>query len=97
MFDDWKDQWGRVLIGLTRVRTLYAGAESISSAEAVYELYAFFLNCWHLRDWLMKGGTPIPECEKVVQSHVHNSQWLQICRELANRTKHYGFNGTGPQ
>src|SRR5215218_11073707 len=47
----WQKQWKRVEIGLQRLVAIYEGRQH-DSADASYDLYAFFLNCHHLRDWL---------------------------------------------
>lgn len=89
--DDWTGQWKRVEIGLERVKAIYAGRDSGGSAEAVYDLYSFFVNCSHLADWLTKPQPPALNWSKVVKPHIKASPPLRTCRDLANRTKHFGL------
>jgi hypothetical protein len=84
---EWQDQWRRVEIGLPRIEAVYEGRSPPDSDEARYDLYSFFLNCHHLRDWLAaddKSGMDEEEARAVV----NGSQPLRVCRDLANRTKH---------
>ncbi len=51
------------------------------------EVYAFFINCYHLKDWLKNdlychvGGEEIEE-------FVTNSESLRICGDICNGSKH---------
>jgi hypothetical protein len=47
----WQKQWQRVELGLWRVEAIYEGRQG-DSADALYDVYSFFLNCHELRDWL---------------------------------------------
>lgn len=51
-------------------------------------LWAFFQNAWHWKDWV-KNDSSIPEKKKtqIVQA-AEKSDVLQICADLANRSKH---------
>jgi hypothetical protein len=82
----WQKQWQRVEIGLRCVEAIYAGREG-HSVEALYDLYAFFLNCHHLRDWLAAdkvGGMSWRKATKVIKQ----SPYLRVCADLVSRTKH---------
>jgi len=52
----WLEQWERVFLGLDRLRRIYSGREG-GSANAVYYLHSFFLNAYHLRDWIAEDGS----------------------------------------
>jgi hypothetical protein len=82
----WQKQWQRVEIGLRRVEAIYAGREG-HSVDALYDLYAFFLNCHHLREWLAAdkvGGTSRRTATRVIKG----SPYLRACADLVSRTKH---------
>jgi hypothetical protein len=62
-------------------------------------IYAFFVNCYHLRDFLTYSRMfpddkeIIPDDEKivsneVVQSFIHSNIEMQICRDICNESKH---------
>ena len=82
----WQKQWKRVEIGLQRLVAIYEGRQH-DSADASYDLYAFFLNCHHLRDWLAAdkvSGMSWKKATKVIKRSTH----LRVCADLANRTRH---------
>jgi hypothetical protein len=82
----WQKQWQRVELGLRRVEALYEGREG-DSADALYDLYSFFLNCHELRDWLAAdkvSGMSRKKATKVIK----RSAYLRVCADLANRTTH---------
>jgi hypothetical protein len=82
---DWQEQWERVLIGLARVEQIYWGRAG-GSAEAVYDLYSFFLNAFHLRDWLVETTSLTLQ---QVDGEIDTSTALQACVDFANRVKHF--------
>src|SRR5256885_15353507 len=82
----WQKQWQRVEIGLRHLVEIYEGRQD-DSADALYDVYAFFLNCHHLRDWLAAdkvSGMSWRKATKVIK----RSTYLRVCADLANRTKH---------
>jgi hypothetical protein len=59
----------------------------ISSDYYEDEIYAFFLNCFHLKDWLMNDpatGVTKPQ----VDSFVNSSRSLKLCADICNAHKH---------
>ncbi len=53
-------------------------------------IWAFFQNCWHVKDW-MKHDPLVPELTKEsVIARAHQSVALMACRQLCNGTKHLG-------
>jgi hypothetical protein len=82
----WQKQWQRVGLGLRRVEAIYEGREG-DSADVLYDLYSFFLNCHELRDWLAAdkvSGMSRKKATKVIKG----SAYLRVCADLANRTQH---------
>jgi hypothetical protein len=84
--EGWQEQWGRVEIGLARVKNIYDGREGPSS-EALYDLYSFFLNAHHLPEWLVDDST-----SKVTKAEtdalVDQSGELSVCAAMGDRLKH---------
>jgi len=53
-------------------------------------MWAFFQNCWHVKDWI-QSDTTIPVATKdEVYRLAHQSAILAICQQLCNGTKHLG-------
>jgi hypothetical protein len=85
----WQNQWQRVEIGLRRVFEMYEGRRG-DSADVLYDLYSFFLQCHHLADWLSAdklSGVSRRKATKIIKKSVH----LRVCADLANRTTHAGL------
>jgi hypothetical protein len=51
------------------------------------EVYAFFQNCYHLKDWLKNDSSSASKV-KDVETFVGSSTPLTICADLANGSKH---------
>jgi hypothetical protein len=80
----YQEQLGRVERFLQRISVPNTNRE-------VYEdfLWAFFQNCWHLRDWI-ENDTSIRKSKRgAILLAVDQSKVLAICQCIANRSKHY--------
>jgi hypothetical protein len=56
------------------------------STEYDDDLLSFFMHCHHLKDWAEKD--PSTNITKEVKALIKNNMELQICADLANRSKH---------
>lgn len=52
------------------------------------DVWSFFQNCWHLKDWVKNDEAISEVYRKKVESDVNNIQELKVCADLANRSKH---------
>jgi hypothetical protein len=51
------------------------------------EVYAFFLNCYHLKDWIINDkSTGIDK--DTMESFINNNQDLKLCADICNSIKH---------
>jgi hypothetical protein len=82
---DWQDQWTRVQRWHNRVRAIGAGGGG-DQEWALDLVFAFFMNCYHLRDWLIDSKHSTKE---VVDAHIAGSEALVWCRDICNGMKHY--------
>jgi hypothetical protein len=90
---DWLDQWRRVLrwhARLARIRTALPEADP-EKAVALDEVFAFFMNCYHLADWVETSGTKTPQ---EVEAFIGQSEPMQLCRDVCNGLKHSRLYGT---
>lgn len=77
----WLGQYERMLRWHERLVTAFnAGSPDIEDFS-----YAFFQNCYHLRDWMRHSGGASPQDLDALFS---GSLELQLCRDLCNGTKH---------
>lgn len=92
----WKAQLDRLQrwyerIGPNRAR------QSGSVDPEIYrdDVYAFFQNCHHLKDWLIKDPSFRRSNEvesyikKKVESYINNDSNLRLCADLCNGSKHF--------
>jgi len=54
--------------------------------EALDDVFAFFMNCYHLRDWLINSGFK-PEAE--VDAYLRADPNLALCRDVCTGLKHF--------
>ena len=87
----WRDQWERVQRWHQQVSAIGSRSFSYDDVESYRPwagdiIYAFFMNCYHLRDWLIKSG----HSERVVvDAYIKNSDALRWCRDICNGMKHF--------
>ena len=65
--------------------------------EPLDHVLAFFLNCYHIKDWLISGPQWLDETDpeikrRAVEQFVTDSEELKICADLCNGTKHFHFD-----
>jgi hypothetical protein len=76
---------------LNRVRRFLARLESQNQDDVSQQdfMWAFFQNCWHLKDWIRGDVSVSRDINRAIQSAAHQSWALGICSDLANGTKHF--------
>ena len=53
------------------------------------EAYAFFLNCYHLKDWIIQDDTVnFANKQATTEEFVSNNKYLSVCADICNRVKH---------
>ena len=55
------------------------------------EVYAFFISCYHLKDWIINDGNS-GISKNSVERFVHNDTYLKICGDICNGVKHLKLN-----
>lgn len=91
----WKEQWERVNRYYDRFRKINEGLEGHGEPSDYYfdDMLAFFLNCFHLRDWLKKDNFQSTKIRKTPDKYVEDTLCLAICADLANAVKHMKLDG----
>ncbi len=101
----WQEQYGRARRWYRRVAVTSRPLPSdVTDDEIVDEFYAFFLFCFHLKDWLtadLKDQRPTIEDEveglcgrNDRRTVVGPNWWLCLCADLANGVKHLNVDRT---
>lgn len=77
-------QWERVNRALKRIEN----NRNRKMEEYEDDIWFFFQNCWHLKDWIKNDGAIDQQHQQSVEADVHDIDELVICADLANRSKH---------
>ena len=51
------------------------------------DVYAFFMNCHHLKDWI-KNDTAAASVANNVENYINNNPDLSLCADICNGVKH---------
>lgn len=89
MASKYREQYDRMKRWLDRFEILDTGRQhNVSSDNYIDEIYAFFMNCYHLKDWL-KQDVSVPETiQQCVENHINQNRALTLCADLCNSLKH---------
>jgi hypothetical protein len=64
-------------------------------------VWAFFQNCWHLRDWIKYDSAIPAELKTNLAGEIRGYVSLKTCSDVANGAKHFALDrprdGTGAQ
>ena len=103
IFLGWPEQYERMLRSHDRLNDYSRGHRAASSDEARDALIHFFQDAYHLKVWLRndQGEQAIgiqpsrnPGAQHIkdaVESYVSSTQFLQLCADIANGSKHLGL------
>jgi hypothetical protein len=80
----WRQQYDRMK--RARHRALLAAPRVDVEVEDDY--YAFYVWCFHRKDWLEHDDTVPPAVRAAVEPFVRSSGQLSLCGDLANGVKH---------
>ena len=51
------------------------------------DVYAFFMNCYHLKDWII-NDTAAASVANNVENYINNNPELSLCADICNGLKH---------
>jgi len=85
---------------LRRIRRLYDKLARFKNVdlknedfqEVVDEVISFFIQCYHMRDWLLNSGVSQSRIDTFIRSFLT----LSLCRDLANKQKHFKVDRSKP-
>jgi len=86
------EQWNRI-IRLRKALNSYEIATSDNFEDALDSFTSFIIQCYHLRDWLIKSGYD----QKQIDDQIQNNTYLSLCRDLANTQKHQEIDRYKPR
>jgi hypothetical protein len=96
---NYQQQLARVRRSLARVENMSINSklELPPERQTEYEdmLFAFFQNCWHLKDWIRNDAAAPRTLAGPIEQLCSQCQSLMLCADVANGTKH--LNLTSPR
>lgn len=84
----YRDQLDRVRRYLNRVRATAEDPNQRFIVDYQDDVWSFFQNCWHLKDWIRNDPILSDEVKDRIQNAVESSTILAIANDMANGTKH---------
>jgi hypothetical protein len=82
------EQFERLIRWYERLKPVAEGRESPKSPEVHRdEIFAFFMNCHHLKDCI-KNDPSAPHLKNLVEPYINRSVPLSICADICNGLKH---------
>jgi hypothetical protein len=85
----YREQYDRMRRWYNRWVALDEGkVHEIPSDNYVDDIYAFFLNCYHLKDWIKDDGTVATNIQEAVETHINSNRALKLCADICNSLKH---------
>lgn len=78
---------------LTRWHSRFAALDQgrvhdVSSDHYLDDIYAFFLNCYHLKDWIRQDMTVPASVRQQVEPFIDSNRALRLCADICNALKH---------
>ena len=85
----YREQYDRMKRWYDRFVTLDRGRpHDVPSDNYLDEIYAFFMNCYHLKDWIKNDATVATTAQQAVEAHIDSSRPLKLCADICNSLKH---------
>ncbi len=71
-----------------RFEDIHNGSQQKLDTECYQDdVYAFFMNCYHLKDWI-KNDPSLNQIECKVEPYINDNECLQLCADICNGHKH---------
>lgn len=85
----YREQYQRVNRWFIRIQEINDGKiHYITSDNYQDDLYAFFMNCFHLKDWIKNDSQVDEWARNNVESFVNQTECLAVCGDICNSLKH---------
>ena len=91
----YREQYDRMKRWYARFEAIDKGRQhDVASDNYVDEIYAFFLNCYHLKDWIKHDPAVLPifvsdkAAAAAVEGAIKADRSLKLCADICNSLKH---------
>ena len=97
LFPDWLGQYDRMIRWYKKFEEIDQGKEVERERQDFFHdhdiVYAFFQNCFHLKDWIINDpDVTLPKSDVV--DYTYKTDCLKLCSDIANGTKHLRLDKT---
>jgi|SRR5215469_4578073 len=95
MANRYLEQYERMQRSYDRFCELKSGLADKISADYEDDVYAFFMHCYHLKDWVKNDSdvkTQMPNIDTDVEHFINQSEALSLCADLCNSRKRLELN-----
>lgn len=87
------EQFRRVKRWYERFKKIDQGIPHNRSSESYQdEVYTFFQNCHHLKDWIKNDDAVSTHTKEKVEDFIGQEDCLKLCADICNGTKHLKLN-----
>ncbi len=85
----YEEQFERVKRWYQRVQAITFGLTHNKNTDFLQdEVYAFFINCYHLKDWIKNDETLDDKIKGKVENFIHKDDDLKLCKDICHGLKH---------
>lgn len=83
------EQWERVKRWYKRIQKIKEQCpKGYSDDDCLDEIYAFFINCFHLKDWIKNSKPEYKEAIENLFDKNKGKEVFKVCADLVNNSKH---------
>ena len=86
----WRSQYAAMLRWHGRCESRHNGQCYTSRVDALDFMLAFFVVCYHLRDYAIETGKI---SQREIDRLIGKNRYMRICRDVCNRSKHHTLTG----
>jgi len=91
-----QEQFERIKRWYERIKDIYEGIPHERESDYYQDdVYAFFINCYHLKDWIKNDESVETFAKEKVQGFIDKNRELKLCRDICHSLKHLKRNTEG--
>lgn len=97
----YREQFDRTMRWYHRFAAINQGRpHQMTSDHYIDDIYSFFQNCYHLKDWIKHDSKVATSVQQEVETYINSNRPLRLCADICNSLKHLRLtsnrSGEGP-
>jgi len=93
----YQEQFERIKRWYERIKDIYEGIPHERESDYYQDdIYAFFINCYHLQDWIKNDESVEAFAKAKVQGFIDRNRELKLCRDICHGLKHLSSGMRSP-